>query len=116
MRQVSEELEEMRNEYGSASQDDEPAYEPRMWGRRHGGLRGPRPADDHAGRESPNVVLARFTSGSSSTGRSGYDSPLRLPIDTSFVSPSTNIPEDIESSRASSILELPLVEDPVTGE
>ena len=113
VRQVSEDLEEVRQLYNSR---DDLVDEASIWGRRQGGVRGPRPLHDRDS-DPPNVVLARFASShSGSSPRSEYDSPLRLPIDTSFVSPSTNIPEDVESSRASSLLELsPLNEERTTG-
>ncbi|GJE85336.1 hypothetical protein PsYK624_014150 [Phanerochaete sordida] len=101
-RQLSEDLEDLRNLYTSQDSEDVSSDEPRMWGRRHGGLTGPRSDDLHD--EPPNMVLARFNT--SSSHRSGYDSPVRLPIDTSFVAPTTNIPEDVESSRASSVFEM----------
>ncbi|EKM57675.1 uncharacterized protein PHACADRAFT_26288 [Phanerochaete carnosa HHB-10118-sp] len=102
-RQLSEDLEDLRHAYGGGSQEDDLSFEePRMWSR----LRGP-PRTDDLSNEAPGVVLARFTSPTSSTDtRNGYDSPVRLPIDTSFVvAPATDIPEDVESSRASSVFE-----------
>ncbi|KIP07213.1 hypothetical protein PHLGIDRAFT_127761 [Phlebiopsis gigantea 11061_1 CR5-6] len=111
-RQLSEDLEELRHEYGS---QDDLAEEPQMWGRRHGSLRGPRPRELRDS-DPPNVVMARFASTSDSSPRSQYDSPLRLPIDHSFVDPTTNIPEDVESSRASSILELSPLNDEVRND
>ncbi|KAI0338039.1 hypothetical protein BDW22DRAFT_1363405 [Trametopsis cervina] len=92
-RQLSEELEELRQEYGTPDTFDEPQ---RSWGRRYGGLRGPRPEGME---DNPNVVLARI-----STSPEGDDSPMRMPIDITFVSPPSNIPEDVQSSRASSIM------------
>lgn len=103
-RQLSEDLEELRQERGSGFSDDS-----QRWGTRFAGLRGIRPED----MEDPNVVLAHLTSTTDSPN--AYHSPLRLPIDTSFVSPATNIPEDIESSRASSILELTSIPDHLNG-
>ncbi len=101
-RQLSEDLEELRRERGSTVSDTDS----QKWGRRFGGLRGSRPED----LVDPNVVLAQLASGNDSPGP--HHSPLHLPIDTSFVSPSTNIPEDIESSRASSILEASIPDHP----
>ncbi|KAF7799650.1 hypothetical protein EIP86_010890 [Pleurotus ostreatoroseus] len=100
-RQLSEDLEELRRERGSGVSD----ADSQMWGGRFAGLRGSRPED----MEGPHVVLAHLASATNSSG--AENSPLRLPIDTSFVSPATNVPEDIESSRASSILELTSVPD-----
>lgn len=103
-RQLSEELEEMRHEYGSPDFDDDRQL---SWGRQHGGLHSP-PLDEMD--ESPNMVLAQF-SGSPEDGGM-MESPMRMPIDITFVSPPSNIPEDIESSRASSDLEIsPLNDD-----
>ncbi len=110
-RQLSEDLEELRQERGSGI-ESEVDLPPSMWGRRYGGLRGPRP-DDMTTMDDPNVVLAQLTSTSGSPEVN--TSPLRLPIDTSFVSPITNIPEDVESSRTSSILELSPFSDETAG-
>jgi serine/arginine repetitive matrix protein 2 len=97
-RQLSEELEELRQEYGSVSDRDSSGQ--RSWGRRFGAVHRPRLeglSDDM------NIVLSQRTTSPDNTV--SVDSPLRMPIDATFVNPSTNIPEDVESSRASSILE-----------
>ncbi|TBU27978.1 hypothetical protein BD311DRAFT_739615 [Dichomitus squalens] len=92
-------------------QDDEAALEEidrvsPMWGTRYGGLAGVRP--DDLGPEPPEVL-------SQSSSRSGYrrddmQSPLRLPLDEEMVlsQPMDVVPADVESSRASSMLEMPL--------
>lgn len=106
-RQLSEDLQELRQEYGSPDLD----HDDQRWGRRLGGLRGPRP-DDMG--EDPNVVLAQLSTVGSDRGYT--NSPMRLPIDTTFVDPSTNVPEDVASSRASSILQMsPTNEDDLAG-
>lgn len=103
-RQLSQDLEEMRREYMGSRDELSEIDEQRVWGSRPGGLQSSRPSD---ARGTPNIVTAHLASPEDSSPRSQYDSPMRLPIDTSFVDPSTNVPEDVESSRASSILELP---------
>ncbi|OSD04996.1 hypothetical protein PYCCODRAFT_1406322 [Trametes coccinea BRFM310] len=105
-RQLNENMEEMEayetlNEgYGRASP---------MWGARHGGLEGRRPEDlgpepsQVLSQSPPNLVYER-------EGKS----PMRLPMETNVAlsQPSDNVPEDVESSRASSMLELPLEDGP----
>ncbi|KAI0781930.1 hypothetical protein C8Q75DRAFT_812074 [Abortiporus biennis] len=130
-RQLSEDLEDLREEqrelerlsgsnhdgHRSGDFDEEDVDEEDdeedmpMWGRRYGGLRGNRPEEDI---NDPNVVLAQASqiSDDSDSPQGGAKLPLRLPTrnDPPFGNPSTNFPEDIgpeevESSRASSILE-----------
>ena len=121
-RQLSEELEELRQEYGSPSSSSQYGSPelghqepPWSWGRRYGGLRGPRVVDEmeESSPSVPNVVLAQLSSSPDSGGH--VESPMRMPIDITFVSPSTNVPEDVESSRASSILS-PINDDEVIRE
>ena len=100
-RQLSEELEELRQEFGSHEHDRDSQ---RSWGRRFGGLRGPQPDEMDEDPSNRNVVLAQLSN--SPEGLHPTESPVQMPIDVSFVSPEGNIPEDVESSRASSILEM----------
>lgn len=110
-RQLSEELEELRQEYGSPEHDRDSQ---RSWGRRFGGLRGPQPDEVDEDTSNRDVVLAQLSN--SPEGLRPTDSPVQMPIDVSFVSPEGNIPEDVESSRASSILEISPLNDEVIGE
>ncbi|KAH9887934.1 hypothetical protein C8Q73DRAFT_194341 [Cubamyces lactineus] len=106
-RQLNENMEEM--EAFEALTEGYDRASP-MWGARHGGLDGQRPDDlgpepsQVLSQPPPNLVYER----------EGTQSPLRLPIDADLAlsQPSDNVPEDVESSRASSMLELPLEEDP----
>ena len=112
-RQLSANMEEMQDrEQELELEEAEEAGSERaspMWGARYGGLAGQRP--DDLGPDPPGVL-------SHSSSRSGYlrdeaQSPLRLPLDDEMVlsQPVDVVPEDVESSRASSMLELPLEED-----
>ncbi|RPD60406.1 hypothetical protein L226DRAFT_615868 [Lentinus tigrinus ALCF2SS1-7] len=105
-RQLSANMEEMQDREQELEEADRASP---MWGARYGGLSGQRPED--LGPDPPGVL-------SQSSSRSGYlrddpQSPLRLPLDDEMVlsQPSDVVPEDVESSRASSMLELPLEED-----
>ncbi|KAI0765941.1 hypothetical protein BD413DRAFT_481709 [Trametes elegans] len=100
-RQLNENMEEME----ATNAEDE--YE-NVWGARHGRESqrpefGPEPTQALS-QSPPGLVYER----------EGTQSPLRLPIDASLVlsQPSDNVPEDVESSRASSMLELPLEDEP----
>lgn len=100
-RQLSEDLESLRGEEARREQDERSS----MWGSRFGSVRGSRPDDMSDG---PKSLLSQHTSSSDSPA--GTNLPLRLPNDTPFVSPTANYPEDIhpeeiESSRASSIFD-----------
>ncbi|KAK7685525.1 hypothetical protein QCA50_011391 [Cerrena zonata] len=100
-RQLSEDLEELREEEARRDQDDASS----AWGSRFGSIRGARP-DDMS--DDPKSLLSQHTSSSDSPA--GTNLPLRLPNDATFASPTANYPEDIqpeeiESSRASSILD-----------
>ncbi|KAI0692900.1 hypothetical protein BC835DRAFT_1492116 [Cytidiella melzeri] len=103
--QLSEELEELRQEYGASDLDHNSQ---RSWGRRFGGLRGPRPDEMD---EDPNVVLAQLSVLPEDEATDASGSPVQMPIDITFVSPPSNIPEDVGSSRASSILHLSPLDD-----
>ncbi|KAL6299205.1 hypothetical protein BKA93DRAFT_830085 [Sparassis latifolia] len=105
-RQLSEDLEELRDLARDSYESGE-ATSP-MWGRRFGGLHGERPDDL---RENPNVVLSQSPSGSNSSPETS--SRLGLPLDRSLslMGPTINVPEDVASSRASSVLESPLQEE-----
>ncbi|KAI0063839.1 hypothetical protein BV25DRAFT_1899064 [Artomyces pyxidatus] len=106
-RQLSEELEALQDERGM-SQDYGDSSQ--MWGRRYGGLRGPRSQDS---RTDPNVILS--TSSLLDSPEDATTLPLRLhrgPASPQTVDPpAINVPEDIESSRASSIMERSELED-----
>ncbi|KAI0084078.1 hypothetical protein BDY19DRAFT_1060601 [Irpex rosettiformis] len=102
-RQLSEELEELRHGYGSHEHDRDRDSQ-RSWGRRFGGLRGPQPDEEDEDPSNREVVLAQLSN--SPEGMHPTESPVQMPIDITFVSPEGNIPEDVESSRASSILEM----------
>ncbi|CDO71406.1 hypothetical protein BN946_scf184908.g164 [Trametes cinnabarina] len=100
--QLSINLEEMQDREHELEEADRVSP---MWGARYGGLAGQRPQD--LGPDPPGVL-------SQSSSRSGYlhdaQSPLRLPLDEDMVlsQPIDVVPEDVESSRASSMLELPI--------
>ncbi|KAH8082808.1 hypothetical protein BXZ70DRAFT_585687 [Cristinia sonorae] len=105
-RQLTEDLEELRESHADSSSEHEEDRSSPMWGRRFGGLRGERPEDmeDH----DPNVVLSVSSDSDSPLGVGTL--PLRLPADIAYTNPLSNFPEDIrmdetESSRASSILD-----------
>ncbi|KAI0715891.1 hypothetical protein C8T65DRAFT_642778 [Cerioporus squamosus] len=104
-RQLSVNLEEMQDREHELEEADRASP---MWGARYGGLAGQRPQD--LGPDPPGVL-------SQSSSRSGYlrdaQSPLRLPLDEDMVlsQPIDVVPEDVESSRASSMLELPIEDD-----
>ncbi|CAL1698942.1 unnamed protein product [Somion occarium] len=110
-RQISEDLEELREE-GAESRRDQDNSSP-MWGSRFGSVRGSRP-DDMS--DDPRSLLSQRTSSSDSPA--GTQLPLRLPIDVSYPNPTANFPEDIEpeeieSSRASSVFEgASLIDEP----
>ncbi|TFK80902.1 hypothetical protein K466DRAFT_503075 [Polyporus arcularius HHB13444] len=106
-RQLSVNMEEMQDREYELEEADRVSP---MWGTRYGGLAGQRP--DDLGPDPPGVL-------SQSSSRSGYlrgaQSPLRLPLDEDMVlsQPIEVVPEDVESSRASSMLELPIEDDDV---
>ncbi|KAI0628711.1 hypothetical protein C8Q77DRAFT_1162101 [Trametes polyzona] len=108
-RQLNENMEEMEAYETMMEGYDRERSSP-MWGARHGGLGGQRPED--LGPEPPQV-LSQSPPGLIYE-REGTGTPLRLPIDANLAlsQPSDNVPEDVESSRASSMLELPLDDDP----
>ncbi|KAI0753998.1 hypothetical protein C8Q80DRAFT_1136045 [Daedaleopsis nitida] len=102
-RQLSMSMDEMQENEHALEEADRVSP---MWGSRHGH----RPEGF-----SPGPV-------SQSSSRSGYrregtQSPLRLPLDEDSVlsQPVHMVPEDVESSRASSMLEMPL-DDELDGE
>ncbi|KAI8974784.1 hypothetical protein BD414DRAFT_423838 [Trametes punicea] len=101
-RQLNENMEEMEA-YEALSEGYDRSSP--MWGARQGGLEGRRP--DDLGPE-PSQLLSQSPPGLVYE-REGK-SPLRLPVDTNLAlsQPSDDVPEDVESSRASSMLELPL--------
>lgn len=87
-----------------------------MWGARYGGLRGQRPEEFS---DDPNVVLSQVSSDAGSPP--GATLPLRLPTDGPFAQPVANYPEDVgpeelESSRASSILDGAQFAEEMNGE
>ena len=94
---------------------DEEGFDP-MWEALHGAEAGRRLGD--VGRERPEMVSKSSSGSGSGSGlgyrREGTQSPLRLPIDADLVlsQPVDVVPTDVESSRASSMLELPLEENP----
>ncbi|KAI1789269.1 hypothetical protein LXA43DRAFT_923810 [Ganoderma leucocontextum] len=102
-RQLSENDEEMQNDEGFDH------VEP-MWEALHGGEAGRRPVD--VGRERPQMV-SKSSSGSGYQ-REGTQSPMRLPIDADLIllQPVDVVHTDVESSRASSMLEMPLDDNP----
>ncbi|KAH9930813.1 hypothetical protein B0H21DRAFT_104970 [Amylocystis lapponica] len=104
-RQLTEDLEELQDSGRQSFDQDVPSP---SWGRRFGGLRGQRPDDM---RIDPNIVLARTSSRHDLPPMT--TSPLRLPIDHSLVlaQPTINVPEDVESSRPSSELDMPVYDD-----
>lgn len=108
-RQLNENMEEMEAYENMMEGYDRDRASP-MWGARYGGLGGQRP--DDLGPE-PSQVLSQSPPGLMYE-REGTGTPLRLPIDATLAlsQPSDNVPEDVQSSRASSMLELPLEEDP----
>ncbi|KAI0367408.1 hypothetical protein BV20DRAFT_950322 [Pilatotrama ljubarskyi] len=107
-RQLNENIEEMEA-YEAMGEGYERDRASPMWGARYGGLGGQRP--DDLGPE-PTQVLSQSPPGLIYE-REGTGTPLRLPIHANLAlsQPSDNIPEDVESSRASSMLELPVEED-----
>lgn len=122
-RQLSEDLEELRQEEEEARQRENSSLsgvsggsggsrmggrDSPMWGARYGGMRGQRP--DEMSLDDPNLVLSSQVSSDAESPPGGAALPLRLPTDGPFVQPVANFPEDIEpeemeSSRASSILD-----------
>jgi serine/arginine repetitive matrix protein 2 len=103
-RQLSQELEEL-NAVDSASQSEMTS------GQRLGGLKGRRPPELST---DLHFVLSEMGR-SRSNSPNGQTSPLHLPFEKTHVQPSPIIPEDVESSRASSPLEQPEDEDHTFG-
>ncbi|KAI0641468.1 hypothetical protein C8Q79DRAFT_919456 [Trametes meyenii] len=108
-RQLNENMEEMEA-YETMMEGYERERSSPMWGARYGGVGGRRSED--MGPE-PTQVLSQSPPGLVYE-REGSGTPLRLPIDANLVlsQPSDNVPEDVESSRASSMLEMPLEDNP----
>ncbi|THH17082.1 hypothetical protein EW146_g3662 [Bondarzewia mesenterica] len=99
-RQLSEELETMREHEDELMNDSSSSS---MWGRRFGGLRDDRPSENHT---DPNTILSIARADSPEPMSAAL--PLRLHRMQgrhSLDPPTINIPEDVGSSRASSILE-----------
>ncbi|KAI0823498.1 hypothetical protein BC628DRAFT_511022 [Trametes gibbosa] len=108
-RQLNENMEEMEA-YEVMMEGYERDRVSPMWGARHGGMAGQRPSD--LGPEPPQV-LSQSPPGLVYE-REGAGTQLRLPINANLAlsQPSDNVPEDVESSRASSMLEMPLDDEP----
>lgn len=104
-RQLSEDIEEMNQE---AQRHHQAGRDSPMWGARlAGGLRAGQQRQEDLSDE-PNVALSQVSSDAGSPP--GQTLPLRLPTPGPFTQPVANFPEDIgpeelESSRASSILD-----------
>ncbi|KDQ52156.1 hypothetical protein JAAARDRAFT_40502 [Jaapia argillacea MUCL 33604] len=111
-RQLSEELEALRTEMEASDAGTvEAPLSDIMWGSRYGGLRGERP-QDHTSDMMPSSSQHSILSSARSLHTTTL--PLRLPSERgnmSTLAPSLNIPEDVESSRASSILEGSLLDE-----
>lgn len=105
-RQLSVNMEEMQEDEHALEEADRVSP---MWGTRHGGLAGHRP--DDLGPDPPGVLSQ--SSSRSGSRRDDRQSPLRLPLDEDLMlsQPIRIVPEDVESSRASSMLELPIEDD-----
>ncbi|CCM02129.1 uncharacterized protein FIBRA_04206 [Fibroporia radiculosa] len=115
--QLTDDLEELRELTDMSDPHDDianserermssPMSSPPKWGRRFGGLRGPRPRDAVP---DPNTVLSQSSSAASSPPGVGALSPLRFPLDQhgSLAQPTINVPEDVDTlSRSSSELAL----------
>ncbi|KAH9848795.1 hypothetical protein C2E23DRAFT_785522 [Lenzites betulinus] len=103
-RQLNENMEEMEAYEAMMDGYDRERASP-MWGARLGGQRAGADSEPPQGlsQSPPGLVYER----------EGTGTPLRLPIDASLAlsQPEDDVPEDVESSRASSMLEMPLDDD-----
>lgn len=103
-RKLIEEFEEKR-----LSEDDTHLLKQNL---RAGGIEGQRPADTGA----EHGFIFSTPSGPRSASPTPLESPLTLHLDSSHINPEDNIPEDVRSSRESSLLESASVEDDTFGE